>query len=338
MAMGHLVAAPDKFRGTAQAGEVAEAMANAAREAGWTCEAVPMADGGEGTLEALGGPNRRSAVSGPLGQSVEAPWRLQGRLAVVEMAAASGLSLVGGPGGNRPLEATTRGTGELIRAAVAAGARQVIVGVGGSATTDGGWGAVEVLDGHLSGVELTVACDVETTFVSAAREFAGQKGAGPSQIALLERRLERLVQLYRQRFGIDVADLPGAGAAGGLAGGLAALGARLVPGFDLVADAAGLDEKLAGADLVATGEGFLDEHSFHGKVVGGMAELCRETGVPLLVVAGEVYPDAVPPALAASVEVVSLSARYGREQALEDPLALVSRVVLEWLRQQSPSG
>lgn len=324
------MAAPDKLKGTAGAAEVAGAVVEAARGAGWTAEAVPVADGGEGTLEVLGGPNRRSRVTGPLGRPVEAEWRLDRDEAVVEMSRAAGLTLAGGAEGNRPMEATTRGVGELILAAVGAGARRIVVAVGGSATTDGGWGAVEVLEGRLSGVSLIVACDVETRFVRAAAEFAGQKGASGPQLAMLERRLERLVQVYRDRFGVDVSELTGAGAAGGLAGGLAALGARLVPGFDLVADAVDLDERIAGADLVVTGEGFLDDQSFHGKVVGGVAELCREASVPLLVLAGDVYEDVAPEDLA-GLSVVSLTDRFGAERSHSDPLGCINEAVRDYL-------
>ena len=324
--MPRLVAAPDKFKGSATAADLAAAACAAAADVGWECEPVPVADGGEGTLEVLGGPNRRTEVTGPLGRPVRAEWRLDGDTAVVEMARASGLVLAGGAQGNDPLEATTRGTGELVLAAVAAGARRVVVAVGGSATTDGGLGAVEVLSGRLAGVEVVVACDVETRFCDAAEDFAPQKGATPSQVLLLGRRLERLAGDYNVRFGVDVSDLPGAGAAGGLAGGLAALGARLVPGFDLVAEAVGLEERLAGADLVVTGEGFVDEESFHGKVVGGMARLCAEAGVRLVVVAGEVY-DAP-----SGLEVVSLTRRFGVERSHADPLGCVRAVVADVLR------
>ena len=323
-----VVAAPDKFKGTATAAEVAAAMAGAAEAAGWDCDAVPVADGGEGTLEVLGGPNRRSVVTGPLGRPVEADWRFDGRDAVVEMARASGLTLAGGPEGNNPLEATTRGTGELVAQALAAGARSVVVGVGGSATTDGGWGAVETLGERMRGVEVVVACDVETRFVEAAERFAPQKGATPAQVSLLTRRLERLVQVYRDRYGVDVSELPGAGAAGGLAGGLAALGATLVPGFDLVADRLDLEETIAGADLVVTGEGFLDEESFHGKVVGGMAERCAEAGVRLLVVAGDIYEPVDRP----GIEAVSLTARFGEERSRSDPLGCIAEVLQAVLR------
>ncbi|HUZ43216.1 MAG TPA: glycerate kinase [Acidimicrobiales bacterium] len=330
--MPHLLAAPDKFKGTAGAEDIAGAICAAAASAGWSFDSVPLADGGEGTLDILGGPNRRSRVTGPLGGPVEAEWRLDGNGAVIEMARASGLGLAGGADGNRPLEASTRGTGELILAAVGGGARHITVCVGGSATTDGGWGAVEVLDGRLSGVDLVVACDVRTEFRRAAADFAAQKGATESEVTMLERRLDRLAQVYRDRYGVDVTTLPGAGAAGGLAGGLAALGARLVPGFDLVADAVELDERVARADLVVTGEGFLDEQSFEGKVVGGVAELCGEAGVPLLVVVGEVYGDFGSARVeTAGMEVVSLSERFGGERSISDTEGCVELAVAAYL-------
>lgn len=319
-----LVAAPDKFRGTASATEVADAIGRAAWEAGWTCDEVPMADGGEGLLEALGGANRTSTVTGPLGDPVAAPWRLDRSTAVVEMALASGLSLVGGAEGNDPMAATTYGTGELINEAVEAGARRVIVGVGGSATTDGGLGALRALYPlqRLKGVEILVACDVTIPFVAAAERFAPQKGASAAQVKLLQRRLERLVQVYEDEHGVDVSTLRGAGAAGGLAGGLAAAGARLVGGFDVVADEVGLDETIEGADLAVTGEGFLDEASFEGKVVGGVTALAAEFGVPVLAVVGQVYDD-----VHDRVPVISLVERFGEERALHDTAACVTEAV-----------
>ncbi len=141
----HIVAAPDKFKGTASAREIADAIAAAAEVSGATCTRIPMADGGEGTLEALGGPNRTSLVTGPLGNPVEAEWRLDGKSAVIEMARSSGLVLAGGPDENDPLGATTAGVGELIGNAIDAGASTIIIGVGGSATTDGGLGALDAL-------------------------------------------------------------------------------------------------------------------------------------------------------------------------------------------------
>jgi glycerate kinase len=319
----HLVAAPDKFRGTATAPELAAAIAAAASAHGWSADEVPVADGGEGLLDALssiGGSLRTTTVHGPLGAPVEAPWRLSGATAVIEMARASGLALVGGPEGNDPMNASTVGTGELIAAAIAAGARRVIVGLGGSATTDGGrgcLGALEPLD-RLRSVELVVACDVTTLFVDAAREFGPQKGATPAQVALLGRRLERLAQDYQARSGVNIRELPGAGAAGGLAGALASVGARLVPGFDLVADVTGLGERIAAADLVVTGEGFLDEWSFGGKAVGGVIELSRDAGVDVLVVAGDVATFiAEAPTMTRDATIVSLVAEVVAEH-LED--------------------
>jgi glycerate kinase len=326
----HVVAAPDKFRGTATASEVAAAVARAVTAAGGTCDEAPVADGGEGTLDALGGSVRTTTVRGPLGDPVAAEWRMQADgTAVIEMARASGLSLVGGPEGNDPLRASTAGTGELIAAALDAGATTVVVGAGGSASTDGGLAALTALNPRRrlhAGVEVVVACDVETLFVDAAEVFAPQKGATPAQVALLRRRLERLAQIYQRDYGVDITDEPGSGAAGGLAGGLAAAGALLVPGFDVVAEALSLGERLAGADLVVTGEGLLDAESFEGKAVGGVVDLAAAAGVPVLVVAGDIVAGEVPE-LAATVQVVSLVARFGLDRALADVAGCVEEVV-----------
>jgi glycerate kinase len=326
----HVVAAPDKFRGTASAAEVAAAVGRAARTVGATCQEVPVADGGEGTLDVLGGPNRSTVVTGPLGDQVEARWRYGGRTAVVEMARASGLELVGGAEGNDAMAASTYGTGELVAAAIDAGCRRVIVGVGGSATVDGGLGALRALEPltRLRAVELVVACDVRTRFVDAARVFGPQKGASPAQVELLSRRLARLVQVYQHTYGIDVSELEGGGAAGGLAGGLAVAGASLVAGFDVVADEVDLHDRMEGADLVVTGEGFLDAQSFEGKVVGGVCDLARSAGVPVLAVVGEVLDDVVcPPGL----EVVSLTAAVGEVRSRTDTAAAIEEVVARHL-------
>ena len=227
------MACPDKFRGTLSAGAASAAIASGLRRAGYDeVTEIPMADGGEGSLEtirdACGGAFRTTRVTGPLGAPVDAEWLvLPDGTAVIEMARASGRALV--TGRSDPLGATTRGTGELLAAARAGGTRRAVVCVGGSATTDGGLGAVEALGWSLRGLEVTVACDVTTTFVDAAAVFGPQKGASPAQVDLLARRLAALLDDYRQRTGVDLADLEGAGAAGGLAGGLAALGARLEP-------------------------------------------------------------------------------------------------------------
>lgn len=330
-----VVAAPDKFRGTATAREVAAAVARAAAACGWACDQVPLADGGEGTLDVLGGPNRTTLVTDPLGDLVEAEWRHDGDRAVIEMARASGLALVGGPDGNDPMAASTYGTGELIGAALDAGARRIIVGVGGSATTDGGLGAARALYPlhRIRGVELLVACDVRTRFVDAAEVFSPQKGATPAQVELLRRRLERLAQVYMEDFGVDVRELEGSGAAGGLAGGLAAIGARLVPGFDLVADEVDLAGRVEGADLVVTGEGFLDAQSFAGKAVGGVAEMAAAEGVPVLAIVGRVFDDHE---VAERLPVVSLVERFGETRAMADTLACVEEAAAEALRQGVP--
>jgi glycerate kinase len=324
----HVVAAPDKLRGTLSARDAAAAIARAASAAGHTCDEVPMADGGEGTLDVLGGANRTTTVTGPLGEPVEAAWRLSKRTAIIEMARASGLLLAGGAEANNPMDATTAGTGELIRAALDAGARRVLVGMGGSATTDGGLGALKSLSPpqRLKGIDLIVACDVRTRFVDAAEHFAAQKGASRAEVKLLARRLERLAGEYLDDLGVDVRELVGAGAAGGLAGGLAAVGGRLLSGFDVVADEVNLLDRLETAQLVVTAEGFVDAESFHGKVVGGITQLAGELSVPVLAVAGEVY-DQVDHRL----PTISLVRRFGEERARADTAACITEAVAEHL-------
>lgn len=328
LAVGHdvrvpkVVVAPDKFKGSATAAQAAAAMSEAAIAAGWEVDAVPISDGGEGFCAVLGGRAHPLRVRGPLGAPVDSAWyELDSRTAAVEMAMASGLDLAGGAEGNDPVRATTTGTGELIAAAVKAGARHVLVGVGGSATTDGGMGALAALEpfSRLAGVRIEVACDVRTRFVDAARIFSGQKGASPAQVELLTRRLERLAQVYLERFGIDIAALEGSGAAGGLAGGLAAIGASLASGFEVVAERVGLAERMEGADLVIAGEGLLDDQSFQGKSVGGVLALASELGVPAAVVAGEV--DGEPP-----VDYRTLVEVVGEEAAWADPLGAIRSV------------
>lgn len=327
-----VVAAPDKFRGTATAAEIAGAIGRAAGAAGWACDELPVADGGEGTLDVLGGANRHSTVTGPLGEPVEAGWRLDGRTAVIEMAQASGLLLAGGPEANDPIAADTVGTGELIQLAVESGASRVIIGVGGSATVDGGLGALRAMHPHqrYRAVDIEVACDVRTPFLEAAEVFGSQKGATAAQIRLLTNRLARLADVYEQDYGVDVRVLAGAGAAGGLAGGLAALGAELLDGFAVVADEVGLDEAIAGADLVITGEGFLDHESFEGKVVGGVGELAAALDVPVVAVVGQVLDD-VEEARRSGIEVISLVDRFGMDAALARPAELTEQVVADVL-------
>jgi glycerate kinase len=338
-----VLAAPDAFKGTAPALAIAAAVAAGAGRAGWRCDPCPLSDGGEGfadVLAAVGsaGPTgrrggwRETPVTGPLGKTVVARWWMADGVAVVESAAASGLPLAGGAEGNDPLSATTRGTGELLMAAASAGARRILVGVGGSATTDGGRGALEAIEdaGGLAGIEVVVACDVETPFVQAAEVFGPQKGATPDQVVELRARLAALAVELRARYGVDVTALSGAGAAGGLAGGLAALGARLVPGFGVVAESVGLIDRLAGSALVVTGEGRLDASSWSGKVVGGVVRAAQEGNVPVLVVAGAVGPGGLEGA-EAGAEVCSLTERFGEARALGDPAGCVEDVVADAL-------
>jgi glycerate kinase len=289
----------------------------------------PLADGGEGTLDALGGANRTTLVTGPLGKPVQAPWRLHRGTAVIEMACASGLLLAGGREKNDPIAATTTGTGELIDAALDLGAKRIIVCLGGSATTDGGLGAVKAIQtpARLKGVEFVVACDVTTQFTDAAKVFGPQKGASPAQVQFLTTRLEKLVQVYQQNYGVDVSEISGAGAAGGLAGGLSALGAQLVPGFDLVAEEVELDVLLSDVDMVITGEGFMDSESFAGKVVGSMAELASERKIQIAAICGEIHPD-----VRSHINSVSLVETFGRDEAFARPLHCIEHAALKILR------
>lgn len=325
-----VVVAPDKFKGTASASALAQSISSALRANGHDVVACPMADGGEGFLEVLGGANRTTRVTGPLGEPVDAGWRLSKGTAVVEMASAAGLTLAGGPEENDAIEATTRGVGELLTSAVEAGARRIVVGVGGSATTDGGLGALKAMHPtqRFRGIDLLVACDVRTRFIDAAEVFAPQKGATPSQVALLRRRLERLAQVYKMETGIDVTSIEGSGAAGGLAGGLLTIGANLVSGFDFISDEIGLDEMIENADLVITGEGFLDDESFDGKVVGGVAALCAELDVPCLAIVGEVVEPL--PELPAGFTVVSMVERFGEVRSMTDPIDCAIEIALEF--------
>jgi glycerate 2-kinase len=337
-----LVAAPDKFRGTATAAEVAASVAAAASGAGWTADQAPMSDGGEGLLEALGGQPIVTEVPGPLGHRTQAEWRMlpptdgHQLTAVIEMSRAAGRALLPHPSGDDPVAADTSGVGALLLAARDAGARRIVIGCGGSATTDGGWGAVRTVGapGALAGVELEVACDVTTPFRQAAAVFGPQKGASPEQVVLLTEKLSQLAERYEKQYGVDVDAIPGAGAAGGLAGGLAALGARIVPGFDLVATMSELARRIAAADLVVTGEGHLDPPSFQGKVPGGVLALASGHCPVLCVVGGA--DEALLQSPPAGMEIVSLTARFGPARARSETAALVSEVTTEALSRFCP--
>lgn len=283
-----ILVAPDSFKGTLSANEVASTIGHGVREAGMQADLCPVADGGEGTLAALGtalGAELRSArASDPLGRTIDGSFGLAGSVAIVETAAASGLGLV--PADQRDATtATTFGTGELIVAAVRAGARDVYIGVGGSATTDGGAGAIRAVrdSGGLDGARLIVLCDVRTPFEDAARVFGPQKGADSEEVRALSKRLLTLARKLER----DPRGVPMTGAAGGLAGGLwAAFGAELVPGAAFVLDAAGFDRRMRAARAVVTGEGKLDSQSLAGKAVSEVATRARQAGVPCGAVVG----------------------------------------------------
>jgi len=327
-----VLAAVDKFRGTATAHQVAKAISDACWTTGHECIELPLADGGEGTLDALGGANQMLRVEGPLGAPVDAPWRFFRGTAIIEMALASGIQLVGGAEGNDAIAASTIGTGQLIDAALNLGAERIIVCLGGSATTDGGLGAVSAIStpARLKRVDFLVACDVDTTFLDAAEVFAPQKGATPAQVKFLTNRLSATAERYRQRFGVDVTNVSGSGAAGGLAGGLFALGARLVPGFDVVADEVGLYDAVSACDVIITGEGRLDSTSFDGKVVGGVAALARTHDKPVVAICGDVTPKAKASVHARNLDVVSLRDCFG-DDTFTATTRCVEQAAVQWL-------
>lgn len=328
-----ILAAPDKFRFSAPAPGVADAIANGCWQTGHDCEQLPLADGGEGMLDIFGGPNRSTQVTGPLGEPVEARWRLDAKTAWIEMATASGLALLENAEQNRPLDATTKGTGELVLQAVSAGAKRIIVGLGGSATIDGGLGALNAIANphRLAGIDLIAACDVDIMFCDAARVFGPQKGASPREVELLTRRLEGLVVRYRDELGVDVSEIPGAGAAGGLGGGLAAFGAEVISGFEFIAEELGLDVAMERCDAVITGEGRLDAQSFAGKVVGGVTAWAAGAGVPVVAVVGQTDAEGRAIAAERGVDVISLSDRFGAERSFAEPLRCIELAVAEWL-------
>ena len=316
-----IVVAPQAFKGTASAADAAEAMRRGVlRVAPDTCVSViPIADGGGGTVDALvtatGGSWVTSPAADPLGRPTQARWGVlgDGVTAVIETAAASGLALLE-PSERDPLVTTTHGTGDLIRAALEIGYRRILVGLGDSATNDAGVGMAQALGfraldesgcdmplggaalarlasidcyaAHpaLAGASVTALCDVTNPLCGpegASAVFGPQKGATPEQIEALDAALGRFADVVRQQIGLDVLDMPGAGAAGGLGAGLVVFcGASLRPGFEVVSDAVGLADSLAGADLVLTGEGRLDAQTLAGKGVCGVAALAREHGRP----------------------------------------------------------
>jgi glycerate kinase len=289
--MAKAIVCPDGFKGTFSACEVAAAIAAGAREGGLEAIELPLADGGEGTLDALlaqGGERRSATVAGPLGEPVVADYGLleDGRTGVVEMARANGLTLV--PEERRdPWAASTRGTGELIAATAAEGTERILVSVGGSATTDGGAGALAALVG-VAVPPLTVLCDVTTPYEDAAVVFGPQKGADPATVERLAERLDEIASTLPH----DPRGVPMTGCAGGLSGALwSAHGAELVSGADHVLDLLDFDHLLGEAELVITGEGRLDEQSAAGKIVAAVATRSRAAGVPCVAVVGQTTLD-----------------------------------------------
>ncbi|HTY59294.1 MAG TPA: glycerate kinase, partial [Bacteroidota bacterium] len=325
-----ILVAPDSFKGSLSAAEAAMAMGRGVRRAipGASVRLFPVSDGGEGFIDALlpvmGGTPLWSDVRGPLpSQRVRARWALvaKGTTAVIEMAAASGLLLV--PSEERdPCVTTTFGVGELVRAALDRGVASILIGIGGSATNDGGAGMASALgvrfldssgaplplggaslarlaridagglDGRLKHTAVTVACDVANPLAGpegASRVYGPQKGAGPDAVEMLDAALERYAGVLRDDLGQDVGDVPGSGAAGGLGAGLIAFcGARLTPGIDVVLDATGFAGALSSSDLVLTGEGRLDAQTRSGKALAGVLRRAREARVPVAAVAGVV--------------------------------------------------
>ena len=304
-----LLLAPDKFKGTFSAAEVAAALGRGVEKAGLAPpDLLPVADGGDGTLAvlltALGGETAGCTASDPLGRPVSAGFALieGGGTAIVEVAEASGLArvaddLASPSGGTAPAgpseggpsiaeRASSRGTGELIAAAVSAGAEVVLVAAGGSAMTDGGLGAIDAVReaGGLRGARLVVLCDVRTPFEEAARVYGPQKGADPDAVARLTERLSSLATSFAR----DPRGRPMTGAAGGLAGGLwAELGAHLEPGGPFVLEALRFDDRMRAAKAVITGEGRLDATTLEGKIVAEVATRARQAGVPCHAVCGQ---------------------------------------------------
>ncbi len=316
---------PDSFKGTLSAREVATAIGAGLVAGGAEADLCPAADGGEGTAEtiaaAVGGTTRRARTHDPLGRPIEADFALvqDGETAVVDTAAASGLTLVAAA--DRDAEAASSyGTGELIAAAVESGARRVVLAAGGSATTDGGVGAIEALRerGGLRGASLEILCDVETKFEDAARVFGRQKGADDAAVARLTARLERIAtELPR-----DPRGLPRGGAAGGLSGGLwATFDAHLRPGADYVLDLLGFARRLRGADAAISGEGRIDSQSIEGKIVGQIALACADAGRDLHILVGR---DEIDRAAIADLPIRSIR-EAGTPAALEHAALEIAR-------------
>ena len=374
-----VIIAPQSFKGSADAVAVAAAIARGVRTAWPSVETVeiPLADGGEGTVRALvtatHGELKRTRVHDPLLREIDAEWGMLGdrKTAVVEMAAANGLPLLRDEERD-PRVTSTRGTGELILAAAMSGAHRLVIGIGGSATNDGGAGmarafgyrffdrdGVELPEGgaalarlaridgqtdpRLIRPSIDVACDVRNPLLGpegASAVFGPQKGATPAMVRELDGALARYADVVERFVGRNVRDVPGAGAAGGLGAGLVAfLDARLVSGAQLVLDAVGFDRQLAGASLVITGEGRIDGQSVYGKLTQAVTSAARAKGVPVLAVAGMLGAghEAMRDAGLASVETLAKD-EAERAAAMRDPLPRIEAAAARLLRSYGEVG
>jgi glycerate kinase len=373
MAPPRVVVAPDKFKGSCTAREAADAIVLGLRDA-WgeaaSYAAIPLADGGDGTVAAFldGGatPQRVRAVNA-LGAPVDVTYARSGSSAILEMAAASGLAMLGPH--LEPRRATTFGTGVLIADALEHGATRIVLGIGGSATTDGGAGALAALgvrfldatgsrlepapaalaslssidasglDPRLAGVSLEIACDVGNPLLGpngAAAVYGPQKGATPADVAFLEGVLARFAGIAAAATGRDLRAMPGAGAAGGLGWGLATFAdARLASGFEIVANLQGLEAALRGAALCVTGEGRIDRQSLDGKVVAGVAGLAAAAGVRVLAIGGSVDAAAEPELRARGVTAIALiDDPADRARAMREAPAFIRAAAATWARAQ----
>ncbi len=371
---GHVVVAPDKFKGSLGAAGVAAAVAGGLRAAvpGLDVREHPVADGGDGTVEAAlsaGFSRREVTCTGPTGETVLAALAVRDKVAVVELAEASGLKRLEG-GRLAATTATSRGTGELVRAALDLGCSQVVLGIGGSACTDGGAGMVQALgvrlldvagaelppggaslayldlldlsgfDPRVADTEFVVACDVDNPLLGphgAAAVYGPQKGASPPEVALLDAALARWAALARAATGVDAAGVPGAGAAGGVGfAALVFLRATMRSGIEYLLDLLEVRSALPGARLVVTGEGSLDEQTLRGKAPAGVAAAARAAGVPVVVVAGR---NTLPPAalraagIAKAYALADLEADPDRSMREPVPLLerLAGRIAADWL-------
>jgi glycerate kinase len=360
----NVVLAPDKFKGSLSATEAVLAMKRGVLEAlpNASCRECPMADGGEGTVDVFlgrGASRKVARVRGPLGEPVDAVYALDGEVAIVEMASASGLELLD-RSQRDPTRTDTFGTGQLIAAALDAGARRIVVGIGGSATNDAGVGmlralgvrfldaqrheiagtileferldAIETngLDPRIARTAIDVAVDVDNPLCGpdgASFTFAAQKGATPEQIERLDAILVRIADVSARALGRDYRDEHGAGAAGGLGFALMAfVGAKLRPGVELVAREVGLERLLHGAAFCMTGEGKIDLQTLHGKTVDGVAKIARKQGVPVLAFGGVVEAEAAERLKQMGVETIAIApAGMSAEESMRSAATLLEK-------------